>query len=79
MVKSSSRWDFKQIPEEEFRQLEANAGLSGGFVFVDLDPACDPLRDYLELPPAHLDDFHFENRYKAVHVSMAVGFDWRCA
>jgi len=74
-----SRWDFKHIPKDGFRLPEAEVGLWGGFVFVNLDPDCAPLQDYLEILPDHLDGFHFENRYKAVHVSMVVECNWKVA
>jgi phenylpropionate dioxygenase-like ring-hydroxylating dioxygenase large terminal subunit len=74
-----SRWDFKHIPEDEFRLPEAQLGLWGGFVFVNLDPSCNSLQEYLEILPSHLDGFHFENRFIAAHVSMVVGCNWKVA
>lgn len=72
-----SDWDFQHIDKEEFCLPEAEVGIWGGFVFVNMDPDCTPLQDYLELLPAHLDGFEFEKRYKAVHVSQVVPCNWK--
>ena len=32
----------------------------GGFVFVNLDPDCESLDSYLEILPAHLDEWSFD-------------------
>jgi phenylpropionate dioxygenase-like ring-hydroxylating dioxygenase large terminal subunit len=74
-----SQWDFQHVDKETYRLPEAKLDTWGGFVFVNLDPDCAPLRDYLEILPAHLDDFELEHRYIAAHVSMLAPCNWKVA
>jgi phenylpropionate dioxygenase-like ring-hydroxylating dioxygenase large terminal subunit len=72
-----SDWDFQHVDKEEFSLPEAKVGFWGGFVFVNLDPDCGPLEDYLEIIPKHLDVFNFDKRYKAIHVSQIMPCNWK--
>ncbi|MFP6837384.1 MAG: aromatic ring-hydroxylating dioxygenase subunit alpha [Pseudomonadales bacterium] len=72
-------WDFKHLPKDEFVLPQAQVDEWGGFVFVNLDPDCASLADYLEILPAHLDDWHFEARYIELRVSMVVPCNWKVA
>lgn len=74
-----SQWDFKHVDKKEFSLPEAKVDIWGGFVFVNLDPDCGSLTDYLEILPAHLDEFEFEKRYIAVHVTMVAPCNWKVA
>ena len=74
-----SAWDFKHLPKKEFCLPEAKVGEWGGFVFVNLDPDCGSLDDYLEILPAHLDEWRFDKRYIQLHVSMVVPCNWKVA
>jgi phenylpropionate dioxygenase-like ring-hydroxylating dioxygenase large terminal subunit len=71
------QWDFPHIDRVKFHLPEVKVGTWGGFVFVNLDPAAPPLRDYLEILPDHLEGKNFENRYKAIHVSQIVPCNWK--
>ncbi|HKY90864.1 MAG TPA: aromatic ring-hydroxylating dioxygenase subunit alpha [Nevskiaceae bacterium] len=73
------RWDFPHVDNAKFSLPEVRAGFWGGFVFVNLDPGCVPLEDYLEVLPKQLDGRVFENRYKAAHVSQVVPCNWKVA
>jgi len=74
-----SQWDFKHVPKERFSLPQAKVGEWGGFVFVNLDPDCSSLQDYLEILPAHLDEWRFDARYIHLHVSMVVPCNWKVA
>jgi len=74
-----SQWDFKHVPRERFSLPEAKVGEWGGFVFVNLDPDCGSLTDYLEILPTHLDEWRFEDRYINTYVSMIVPCNWKVA
>ena len=74
-----SQWDFEHVEKENFSLPEARLSEWGGFVFINLDPECETLEEYLEILPQHLAPFNFENRYIAVHVSMVVGCNWKVA
>lgn len=79
LQKIRGQWDFKHVPVEEFQLPQAAIDIWGGFVFVNLDPDCGPLADYLEIIPAHLDGFDFDKRYIAVHVSKVMPCNWKVA
>jgi phenylpropionate dioxygenase-like ring-hydroxylating dioxygenase large terminal subunit len=79
LVHIPSQWDFEHVSKEKFSLPEAKVDQWGGFVFINLDPDCAPLADYLEILPAHLDSFDFEHRYKAIHVSKVMPCNWKIA
>lgn len=64
--------DLHNIPDREtFPQLAGCStlnlkpvatGLWGGFVWFNMDPKAEPLLDYLDEIPAHLDPYGFENQ-----------------
>lgn len=49
----------------------------GGFVWVNLDPDAEPLRDYLGMIPAHLDPYHFEQMKVLDHLTVDVPCNWK--
>ena len=68
-------WDLdgtvKRIPDEEtypqgldhdcLKLREVKCDTWGGFVFINMNPDAEPLRDYLGVIPAHLDPYQFQN------------------
>ena len=72
-------WDFDHLNREQFCLPEVRLDTWGGFVFVNLDDNCAPLRQYLELLPQHLPSEELEKRYKAAHVSQVVHCNWKIA
>jgi phenylpropionate dioxygenase-like ring-hydroxylating dioxygenase large terminal subunit len=48
-----------------------------GFVFVNLDPDAEPLRDYLGVVPAHLDPYHFEEWKIAYDATIEIDCNWK--
>jgi phenylpropionate dioxygenase-like ring-hydroxylating dioxygenase large terminal subunit len=71
------RWDFPHIKDKDFSLPEAKVGTWGGFVFVNLDPQCRSLQDYLSDLPAHFIQWDFEHRYKLAHVAKVVAMNWK--
>jgi phenylpropionate dioxygenase-like ring-hydroxylating dioxygenase large terminal subunit len=75
-----SPWDFPtRSDERNWRLPEVRTDTWGGFVFVNLDPGCRPLTEYLEILPEHMATFGLEDRYKAAHVSQVVPCNWKIA
>ena len=72
-----AQWDFPQVVPEEFCLPKAKVGIWGGFVFVNLDPDCAPLTDYLEILPEHFADFPPEDLWKAAHVAKIMPCNWK--
>lgn len=74
-----AQWDFSHLDLENTHLPRVRLDIWAGFVFINLDPNCNPLKDYLGVMPEHLDDFHIEDRYKAIHVSKVVPCNWKVA
>lgn len=72
-------WDFSHLDLENIQLPTVQVDVWAGFVFVNLDPDCGPLEDYLGVLPDHLDDFKIDKRYKAVHVSKVIPCNWKVA
>ncbi|GAA0319407.1 aromatic ring-hydroxylating dioxygenase subunit alpha [Sphingomonas oligophenolica] len=54
--------DWKGAATEERARLgKVNVDLWGGWVWINLDPECEPLRDYLEPMATMLDPFELQN------------------
>jgi nitrite reductase/ring-hydroxylating ferredoxin subunit len=56
------RWDFPQLGSDTPSLAPVQVGLWGGFVFVNPDPAAEPLADYLGVLPAHFRSWPLERR-----------------
>ena len=74
-----SEWDFEHIDKKKFCLPEINLAQWGGFVFINLDPDCAPLEDYLEILPEHFRAFPLEDRWKAAHVAKVMPCNWKLA
>lgn len=72
-----SAWDFPQVRPEEFRLPEVKVGTWGGFVFVNPDPDCEPLEDFLGELPTFFERWPLEDRYTRVHVSKVIRANWK--
>ena len=49
----------------------------GGFVFINLNADAEPLREFLEVIPTHLDPYHFEEMKILDDWSVAVDCNWK--
>ncbi len=74
-----SAWDFPQVRPGRFRLPEVRAGAWGGFVFVNPDPDCEPLADFLGELPTFFERWPLEDRYTRVHVSKVLKVNWKVA
>jgi len=74
-----ARWDFPHVDDARYRLPEAKVGTWGGFVFVNLDPACEPLADHLGELPRHFERWPLEDRYKEAHVAKRLPCNWKVA
>ena len=71
------QWDFPQVDKAKFCLPQVQVGLWGGFVFVNLDPDCEPFESYLENLPEHFAAFALEDRYVAAHVAKIMPCNWK--
>jgi len=72
-------WDFPHVDAATFALPEARVGTWGGFVFVTVDPDCEPLDTYLEILPEHFASWDLSERYLSAHVVREVPCNWKVA
>ncbi len=72
-------WDLPHVDPERFRLPQAQVGLWGGFVFVNMDPNAPPLEQYLDVLPEHAKRSGLENRHIAIHVEKELDCNWKAA
>lgn len=73
------RWDFPHV-SDDLTLSEVRADIWGGFVFINLDRDCPPLREFLGVLPDHLKDgWSLENRYVTLHVQKELNTNWKAA
>jgi phenylpropionate dioxygenase-like ring-hydroxylating dioxygenase large terminal subunit len=70
-------WDFPHVGPEQFRLPEVKVGTWGGFVFINMDPNCEPLADFLGVLPSHFTKWPLENRWKSAHVAKIMRANWK--
>jgi phenylpropionate dioxygenase-like ring-hydroxylating dioxygenase large terminal subunit len=59
-IQSKEDWDG-ELTDEVTRLGPVKVDTWGGFIWINLDPACEPLRDYLEPAASLLDPFQLQN------------------
>jgi phenylpropionate dioxygenase-like ring-hydroxylating dioxygenase large terminal subunit len=74
-------WDFPGTRDEVTRLPEAKTGVWGGFVFINPDPNCEPLADFLGELPDHFEGAGLDlgKRWKQVHVVADLAANWKIA
>ncbi len=72
------QWDFPTVTAEEYSLTEVRVGHWGGFVFINPDPECESLEDYLGDINRHFSR-PFERRYKAAHMIKRLPCNWKVA
>jgi hypothetical protein len=73
-------WDFPHFTADPTKTClpEARVATWAGFVFVNLDPNCQPFETYAAKLIEHFaDSFDFENRYTAFHAMKEVPANWK--
>ena len=73
------QWDFPHVDKSRMNLPEAQVGLWGGFVFINMDSDAEPLQSYLENLPEHFAAFDLEDRYVAAHVAKIMPCNWKLA
>jgi phenylpropionate dioxygenase-like ring-hydroxylating dioxygenase large terminal subunit len=70
--------DFTQgCPKDQLSLKAIKTDTWGGFVFFNLDPNAEPLKDYLGIVPQHLDPYHFENMAMVMNVTVNWDCNWK--
>jgi phenylpropionate dioxygenase-like ring-hydroxylating dioxygenase large terminal subunit len=74
-----SMWDFPQINAKKFNLPEVKVATWGGFVFINMDPNCEPLESHLGDMSKHFEKYPLSERYTAVHVTKVLRSNWKVA
>ncbi len=75
-----ARWDFPHIEDEaEWKLPELRVGTWAGFVFINMDPNCESLEDFLGEFIDHFSVWDLENAYTEAHVAKIVPANWKVA
>jgi phenylpropionate dioxygenase-like ring-hydroxylating dioxygenase large terminal subunit len=72
-------WDFPHVKQEEYDLPEVKVGLWGGFVFINFDPNCAPLEEFLGVLPEHFKNWDLSDRYIEVHARKKLPCNWKAA
>jgi len=70
-------WDLPHVSKEQFGLPEVRVATWGGWVFINMDDAAPPLADYMEVLPAHMDQWRHEQRFVAAHVEKVIEANWK--
>jgi phenylpropionate dioxygenase-like ring-hydroxylating dioxygenase large terminal subunit len=74
------QWDFPRLVAGDWSLPEAKVGTWGAFVFINPDPGCAPLEEFLG--PELSEQFRrwpLERRYKEAHVAKILRCNWKVA
>lgn len=72
-------WDFPGTEQEKLNLPECRVGTWGGWVFINPDPECGSLEDYLGTLPDHFEGAGHDmaKRWKQVHVVAELPVNWK--
>jgi phenylpropionate dioxygenase-like ring-hydroxylating dioxygenase large terminal subunit len=69
----------KSATHEDFRLPAIKCDTWGGFVFINMDPDCEPLADFLDPMPAFIDPYELEKAKFRWSYSVKVPCNWKVA
>jgi len=71
------QWDFPHVDPARNRLPEVRVATWGGWVFINMDDGAPSLEDYMEVLPAHMNQWKHEHRFVAAHVEKVIGANWK--
>lgn len=72
-------WDFPHVDARKMNLPEVKVALWNGFVFINMDPDCEPFEAYVGEPFHHWERYPLSERYTAVHVVKVMRCNWKTA
>ena len=74
-------WDFPYLEDraETFVLPAIRVGVWEGFVFINPDPAAEPLEQFLGVLPEHFARWRLGDRYVQAHVAKVIRCNWKIA
>jgi phenylpropionate dioxygenase-like ring-hydroxylating dioxygenase large terminal subunit len=79
LVALPTPWDFPHVDPEKFALTPLGVGTWGGFVFVNFDPGCAPLAEFLAGLDAQFARWPLDGRWKQAHVAKRMRANWKVA
>tara|TARA_A100001037_G_scaffold86556_1_gene78558 strand:+ start:153 stop:1703 length:1551 start_codon:yes stop_codon:yes gene_type:complete len=73
------QWDYPGLKREEQSLPEVNVDRWGRYIFINPDPNCEPLADFLGDLSSHFPLLPYEKRYKSAHVAKIIRCNWKVA
>ena len=74
-----SDWDFQHTTQDGLKLPEIKVETWGGFVFINMDPHAQPLKEYIAPLADHFANWNLEDRYISVHVQKELPSNWKAA
>ena len=74
-----ARWDFPHVDDDDFHLPEVRVGTWAGFVFLNPDPAAEPLDAFLADIAPQFEAWDLASYYKEAHVARVVPANWKIA
>ena len=71
------KWDFSHLTDEEMSLRKAKTATWGGFIFVNFDPKCVSLREYMGDFWTHFDSYPLEDTYTRTHIRKKLPCNWK--
>jgi len=65
------------MADQDVALSEVKVGTWGGMVWINMDPDCEPLEDFLDPLPQKLGPFEFENCRLAAYWTISVPVNWK--
>lgn len=72
-----SRWDFGELEGRDISLPQLKLDTWGGFIFVNHDPDCPPLTDYLGRILSDFSEWRHEDRYAAKILRKTIRANWK--
>ncbi len=73
------RWDFPDVDQDDYALPPVKVALWGGFVFINLDPDCEPFENHIGDLGKHFERWPLEKRYTEAHVAKLLRCNWKVA
>ena len=71
------QWDFPHVDAQENKLPQVQVATWGGWVFINMDEAAPSLEEYMEVLPAHMNQWKHEQRYVSLHVEKVIACNWK--
>ncbi len=73
------QWDFPHIDPQKNTLPQVRVATWGGWVFINMDDNAPSLEEYMEVLPAHMNQWKHEQRYVSLHVEKVIACNWKVA